>query len=505
MEKLSNEVLSLIVAHIYAKPPPPRSRDPFAPRRPPQGPNLYAVISRQWQHVVEAHVFASIKLDSSELRSLASVFNDARRRAILRRLEYNILLPTDGSYRHDRARNVSAFRSDIKKLLDLFSGWECHVSNAGKDNHDGHLELHLLTAWGPDVDASLDHKINYGYLTFDETRLPVTRRFTGLYLLVLPNRTLHPAAMCKLASAMPRLQRLELEYIDPVIGREDLRKEHLYALAAGLKSLSLPELRYLRINREGGSDPCNHSFSCGNFDVDGVDSLNESLRIISQRSPLFELHLSKTILSSHLFHHHVRLGLDTSTWSNLRHFTINAGVVCSNGKWYYTGDPDSVVPSVGSPDPSDGHDSDSEASSAESDDDSSRDAVANGSKPCHEWRNRPDPVVFDPLIEDMADAVTRMPQLHSGNLEIGTEQRDCIGIIIKYAESGQRFKDRPDWKEDGQEDMGTRRWQVWVGNDTEWNMTNGIKQKMRAWVGESGRIIMSSWPEPHETIEDAKY
>lgn len=502
MDDLSTELLSIIVAHLYAKPPPPKV---LIRNRPPPVRIPYATVSRRWQEVVEAHTLASIKFKSTELGTFASVYTDPRRRTNLRRLDYSVSLPTHGDSRSNHATNLTVFGAAMKDLLELLRGWEHDVPD-GDDNSIGRLEVRLQVVF--DVDMSRGPaEFNFDpsrssagrrYLSLEGAELPIVRRITTLAVDSYGGRALHPTAMCQLAAMMPRLRKLELEYLDPVNKCMAMRKEHRMALAAGLESLNLSQLNYLHIQRQSSDETFNHSFNCADLEVDGIDPLNDALRKISQSLPLTELHLSDTLISPHLFRLSIDSGSDASTWPTLRRFTIKAGLISPSGRWYYTGNLNDVEQGSGSPatwseDEEVVEGFDSEAGSTDSEDDPDRDAVTNGQRPSHVWRTRPDPEVFNPLVEDMADAVLRMPQLQQGHLEISLSYGDPIDVVLQCADIDQPFAESFSRQADkgGKE---TRRWQVWVGTATKWEIPSKVEQKWRAWLGADGKYVQSRWP-----------
>ncbi|KAI1412615.1 hypothetical protein F5Y13DRAFT_199837 [Hypoxylon sp. FL1857] len=499
MDNLSPEVLGLIVANLYAKPPPP----PFPDRRMSRAPHIpYAAVSRKWQHAVEPWIFTRIGLRSNELTTFADIFATPRRRALLRRLEYSVLLPTFGDSRRDFAENQAAFENGIRGLLDILRDWE--------SDDAGSLELWLTFKWNVDMTEgpaefhfdALNSSSSRRYLMLDGVRLPEVRRLTGLNILSSPGRALLPEAMCYLSNAMPCLEKLELEVLDPVNKRREMRKSHRLAFAAGLTALDLPRLAHLRIHHEITADVYNHSFDCGDLEEDGIDSLNDALRRVSQTAPLASLDLSGILVSSDLFRNRRAPGYDdSSVWPTLRHFNIKAGIIAPSGKWYYTGDP--AAADIGSDSEAGDEDEFSEggstasgsvASSTESDDNMSRDERANGVRPTHTWREVPDPDVFNSLVRDMAGAVLRMPQLRSGSMEVGTDYGAPVSVILKCAEAGQELVDRPDWKLDSEEERRTRRWHAWVGVVTEWELPEDVKKVWEEWLGEYGKSAVDSYP-----------
>lgn len=493
MDSLTTELLSMVVGHLYDKSPPPLFLNPLEPPASRLTKIPYACVSRKWQDMVEAYNFVSMKLKSTELDTFASIYSGLRRRSILRRLEYSVTLPTYGDSRHDHAANLTAFRAAVRSLFVLLTEWD-----KDDDNHGG-LEISLVVEFNVDTSqgpAEFDFNVvnssaNARYLTLDEVSLPVVRRITGLAVTARPGLAPHPTTMCQLAAKTPRLQKLTLEYLDPVNKRKSKRKEHRLAFAAGLDALNLPELTHLHIQRLSTTEPYNHNFNCGDLEEHGIDRLNVAIRSISQRSPLKDLHLEDTLISADLFRQAI--------WPTLQRFTIKAGLVSPSGQWYYTGDPTAVEPGFSDPGPdSDGEqdsdDDDSRAGSSDEDDDADRESFANGTRPSHAWRTHPDPEVFNPLILDMSDAVLRMPRLEEGHLEMSTNYGDPIGVVIKCAETGQTLVDRPDWEQDEEEEKRTRRWQVWIGTATEWVIPSEVEHKWRSWLGPHGKIIRSRYP-----------
>ncbi|KAI1387574.1 uncharacterized protein F4822DRAFT_287214 [Hypoxylon trugodes] len=488
MDKLSYEVLNLIAAYLYVRPwnyfstPDPERKSRM----------LYPTISREWQHTAERWTFERIRFTSNELTTFASLFAEPRRRALLRRLGYTVLLPTFGDSRHDFARNQAAFTDAIQGLLNILKDWE--------SEDVGSLELQISTDW--DVDQStgpitFDFTVQNSssirrFLTLDGKELPKVRCVTAFIIEnSSPGRALHPTAICQLSNVFPQLERLELDVEDPMNKRREMRKEHRRALAAGLLALDLPRLTYLRISRQTNTTVRNHSFDCGNLEDDGIDPLNDALRKLSQSSPLVHLELIGGILvSSDLFLDRRAHGHDSSVWPTLRSFRIQAEIIAPNGKWYYTGDPKAVeaepISYYSSSDDEDAMDS-----STEPEDDESRDAVANGREPTHEWRVQPDPNTFNPLAESMADAVLRMPRLASGTLEIEAYTGQYVDLILICAEAGEDFIRAPGSQFGSPEDKRVRRWHVWVGPDTKWEAPVEVKTKWREWLGENGKATSS--------------
>ncbi|OTB00313.1 hypothetical protein M426DRAFT_324363 [Hypoxylon sp. CI-4A] len=433
----------------------------------------------------------------------AKTFAASRRRALLRLLTYSVSLPTHGDSRHDFARNQAAFKDSILKLFNVLKSW---------DNDGAGLWLRINVEW--DIDKSqgpvefyfnaLSSSSARRYLMLDTAELPTVSCVVSLDIASSPGRALHPTAMCQLAGAMPHLEGLKLEILDPVNKRRQMRKEHRLALAAGLTTLDLPKLTWLSILRETSTSVFNHSYEHGDLEEDGFDALNDALRKLSQSAPLKDLALTGALISSDFFRSRRTTNPDSSIWPTLETFRIQADLITPGGLWYYTGDPDAVEPGAGSDIWDSDLDTDDEDAS-DSDDNVDRDAVANGTRPTHTWRTRPDPDLFDSLVEDMAGAVLRMPRLRMGSLEVNSPTHgETVDIILKCAEAGHGFDDRPDSRDDSDEGKSTRRWHAWVGNATEWEVPESVKRLWTEWLGDSGKSAVYRFPPvwPYNTNEN---
>ncbi|KAH8901681.1 hypothetical protein GQ53DRAFT_740457 [Thozetella sp. PMI_491] len=502
MDNLSPETISLIVVHLFAKPPPPAF---LSQRTPPLRRSPYAAISQRWQRAVEQHTFSTIRLQSKDLAAFQTLFSDLRRRALLRQLHFTVMLPTHGDSQHGHAENVAAFEAAISALFAMLAEWETQEGENDVANISN-LELRLGAEWDIDksegpVDFDFDvtkSSASRRYLTAEGVELPAVRRISAFQTFALAGRTLHPTATCKILAALPHLEKLDLEFLDPVPKRRELRRSLRIALGTGLERLQLPKLMSLRLSREEMASVNNHSFDCGDLEQDGIDALNAAVRKLAQSSPLTHLDLSDCLVSTDLFQHRSSPGgSNSSIWSTLQEFHINGGIVSPSGAWYYTGDAGASQPEPASPigdddDDDDEEDDDSDGAS-ESDDDLEADAVANGNRPTHIWRNRPDPDVFNRLAQAMADAVLHMPSLEMGQLQIGMNLHSPVGIELQCAAAGREMR-APDWTPEPDQERLVRRWRVWVGIESQWAVPAEVTAKWKEWVGEEGIISVGKWP-----------
>ncbi|KAI1080646.1 hypothetical protein F5B20DRAFT_589023 [Whalleya microplaca] len=470
MEAISNEILVISSNYLDS------TTSELAP---------YATISQRWQFVIEARTFAHIKLFSFDLPRFAAIFATPRRRALLRRLDYDLELPTYseadiGQFEtaHDHSANVYAFIVAVKHLFLLLKQWEHDASPPENDNF-GRLELilriHPPMDWG-NRPAEIGFGIGFARtenrylnLDFNGTELPRVQRVTGFSLPISVGHPLHPTAVIVLLGAMPRVSKADLGLLEPKLRMVRVRKAHRLALAQG----------------------------------DGVDELSRTLRVLSQRSPLVDLHLSNFVISSELFvdlRRH-QAGHDTANiWPNLQRFSITSGLVAPNGKCYYTWNPadvdiepdQQVLSSAGEHEIHMGiydHDAEDNVFGIPDNED-----VLNGESPTHEWRTRPDIEMFDPLILSMSQAVLKMPALKRLSFQIAMNMSDFTGLMLECIEAGENSIDPPDLKSELDEEVNVRRWKAWVGDATEWDIPQEIDELWRQWVGEEGKVIVGRWP-----------
>ncbi|EFR01628.1 hypothetical protein MGYG_04631 [Nannizzia gypsea CBS 118893] len=162
-------------------------------------------------------------------------------------------------------------------------------------------------------------------------------------ILNVPSRSPYPTATIKLLAALPKLEALELRLLQPKPKLIEIKREHRYILARGLEALSFSSLKSLCIYYEY-PEPYNHHFLPGNLHeprTSPVDSLNIALHKLSQIAPLTILKLTGGwVVSPELFW--PIESESTPFWPTLEYLEIEPSIVTPDGKYYYTGDPDSI-------------------------------------------------------------------------------------------------------------------------------------------------------------------
>lgn len=483
MEKLNHDVLALIVDELGLL----HCDDEQ------DGLRTYATISRAWQYAIEAHTFRDVSVKSTELDAFSGMYSpeNAHRRAATRRLTFLVHIPTYGNSRAGRAKNNNTFRKAVKSFLGELEGWH------------GSLKLCIwpLTVTEPD-----DVRGVPSHLTLDDgtaASLPVVRVVTG-FQVGWTHCEMHPTAMCQLAGVFPRLQTLDLLMDDD--HQHHLRVERRAALARGLVRLKglLPKLRSLSLACH--SQPIyNYSFKCRSLEDEqrGVDEVSEAVRLLAQET-VTELSLHGFLLSPDLFRDRSPPADQdagaTAAWPLLRRLVIDARLMGADGRWYFTGNPNKFRFLEGwSPvAPDDDHDSDSNSDSDSSvgsyraADARTRDTEGDGEEPDNEWRDRADPGTFHPLIQELTTTVREhMPNLRVGSLRVSHSHSPSVTIAC--ATAGERLPDNFSRDGSGSEDddrVQQRRWDVYIGESTEWDIPEDLLEQWREWVGEEGSVCV---------------
>lgn len=503
MEKLSTEVLSIILTHLLANPTQER-------------PSAYATVARSWQYVVEAFSFAKIIIESNELDSLDRIFSGPglHRRCLLRELKYAIGLPTHGDSREDHTTNERAFGSAVQSLFHLLKPWDKDHDGSHDEQYGriawsySNLELHLWLSYSVDTQNKSGAARRYHTL-LPEFNIPQVHCITSLVVGPILSLTAayHPTTLCQIATLLPSLRSLHLNYRDPAVKRHTMRKGHRAALASGLRALAsnLPELETLWIRRDNGKDPSNHSFACSDLQNDGVDPLCDAISHLAEICHLKELHLENIMISPDLFRHKPSgislpdADQEFPTFPDLRRLAITSGILAPSGKWYYTGDPAPVQSFDDEyiPDDDEHDDAQSDVNSGDGSGDennSARDRFVNGECPYHVWRTRPDPDTFDPLIQDLTEAMLkRMPRLELAQLRFGSGLHGSVGITIQWFEAGYPLLGLPSLEQSRVEDVTVRRCKASVGRGSEWEVPAGVMAMWREWAGASCVVETGVW------------
>lgn len=88
-----------------------------------------------------------------------------------------------------------------------------------------------------------------------------------------------------------------------------------------------------------------------------------------------------------------------------------------------------------------------------------------------------------------------MPALQTGDMELGSEDRPPVILVLKFAAVGCAFQDRPDYRtRDTQEDMRSRRLQIWNGRGVETFLFQETKAVLMKCLGPDGFLMIHTYP-----------
>ncbi|VUC26859.1 unnamed protein product [Clonostachys rosea] len=465
MEKLSVEIISLIIDELRLHIIDGEDITPVTRSKPHLAP--YAAVSKTWQALVETRNFTFLQLEESELEKFAEIFAaQPQRRTCLRRIHLILSEP-----------NGESFQSGIRFLAQLLHEWDQNVV--------GDLLPQLkvsITGWGE--------------ARFDEaslSQIPLMRRVTSFFSHSgMRHGTIYPDVALQIASRMPRLETLAVQFQEPsrpLEHRRLARFQYRRQLGETLLQLQqrdcLPRLKHLGLNRFGYG-PLNHSFELENvLDEDGVDRLCEAVRVFAQRSTSLEkLVLINILISPDLFRNTRVVGVAEETlWPTVQQLFIKSNILTPSGEWLYTGLPDSIQPRWVRYRQNSVIDFD-EYSEVDDSDDSMEDFLtATDMNPHHLWRTQPDPQVLEPLLLDLVGAMDRMPKLRAGLFHLAPNRNAFQGLMFQWAQPGVKYMAEKERKVNDTPE-NRRRCKFTIGNFTDWEPSKEIMSNLQKWVGD---------------------
>ncbi|CAI6094448.1 unnamed protein product [Clonostachys chloroleuca] len=465
MEKLSVEIIRLVIDELQLSLLDGECPTPISRSKPHLAP--YAAISKTWQALVEDRNFAFLQLERSELETFAEIIAaQPHRRTCLRRIHLILSEPSGES-----------FQSGIRFLAQLLNEWDQNVD----DDLLPQLKV-SITGWGE--------------TRFDKASLlqmPLMRRVTSFFSHSgMRHGTIYPDVALQIASRMPRLETLAVQFQEPSrplehrrLARFQYRRQLGEALLRLQQEGCLSRLKHLGLNRFGYG-PLNHSFELENvLDEEGVDRLCEAIRIFAQRSTSLEkLVLINILISPDLFRNTRILGVtEEPTWPTIQHLFIKSNILTPSGEWLYTGLPDSIQPRWVRYRQDSVVDFDEYSEVDDSDDGMEDFLAATDMNPHHLWRTQPDPQVLDPLLLDLIGAIDRMPKLRTGLFHLAPNRNAFQGLMFQWAQPGLRYMAEKDGKVNDAP-KNCRRCKFTIGNFTDWEPSKKIMTNLQQWVGD---------------------
>ncbi|KAL2784215.1 hypothetical protein BJX66DRAFT_91332 [Aspergillus keveii] len=529
---IPHEIIDLIIPHLWEislETPPLRVWE--VDKKPnSRGLASYATISRTWQFAIERYTFASIMTCSDDLPRLKRIVGDcARRRSHVKELWFSInLLPYSESRRYfverpeEHQANLAAFQQGIQDLWGELSRWsrECHPSgirlvlNAdARINRDAENNEHLVSDGLTARWQYPDHFLSLG----QDTRLPSLPAISELGV-GFEGRYFHPSAIETLILSLPAVRRLHLFVGAPQPRNHELRAEHRAILAQALGSHTLRQLEFLSVSMEY-STPNNHSWDMSPahdpYYPEG-DVLNRAICKLAQRSLRFLNLMDGWPISPALWGAGDQDDASNSAaeivFPCLETVYVQHSHITYDGRWFYTGHPEAPPPSSGhtaappiyidypSPLPIEAADnSNPEALGRENTIDRTRHLIQNADHPFHEWRVRPDPEMYNPLLRSLMRAVLQMPRLKSLWVELYTKTLLSNRIMMQVVAPGEKAGVLR-WTRRLEDDLGRWRWIVLVEEDLNdmldwaWKVPADVYPLMREMVGEDGAVLVQRFP-----------
>ncbi|KAM0424899.1 hypothetical protein ACHAPT_009955 [Fusarium lateritium] len=458
MDKLPYALISLIISCLL--------EDDTGDRKPWSKPPpiaQYASISRSWQDAVERHTFSEVKVRSDEFSRFESAFRHTNRRHALSTINYEIVLPRYSQARcwkferpHEHAENLIVFSRAVHAILSTLHAWQVEDEAVNGAAGSGCRPIHLDMRAESRLDSSSLQRQGIGlyrmgghFLDFIEpcSVLPKVKRVSEMSIRGVI-RPLHPSAAFSIVSALPNLECICIDLLEPGKARGDIQRQHRSVLTHHLSSMnstSFSSLTRLYLNWDS-CEPWDHSFAPNDLrdpSQGSKDALSMALHTISQSLPITELYLyGPFMISSELFWPNDSDSPDSPPhWPTLQCLTVYASIIAPDGTYYYTGTPQTPESEDSDPWwPESPGEAEVDTAGYASDDSRVRDPFnrrdirrSNGMLPLNNWRSELDPERFNPLVLALSRAVCCMPML--GELEFCMAARLAISPLIEAPNS----------------------------------------------------------------------
>ncbi|CAD0099886.1 unnamed protein product [Aureobasidium mustum] len=324
MNSLPIEVLTNIISYCPTG-RPSRSHQCLGP---------YALVSRQWQQVVERRVFSSLKLRSSELDFFNTLYSAGggreHRRSALRKLRF-IIESIPGTHEaleseppSERAaaryRDTEIAMHVLGKLYSVLSSWSLKKA------------IILEIEFPPETCLS---KSAIDLISTTE----LVKRFE-----FHSTAQRDPILLVHIAARMHDLQEIkwELNDYDKSINSVSRRKarydfaKQLRSLVETCSSLRTIELRFVN------ETPADESIVVPSILLPRIslDHLSESLKLLSSMTRLTTLVLHSVVISEQFFEQS-KSSPKTPMWPSLSHVKINYSPMVADGGWFFEQEPSS--------------------------------------------------------------------------------------------------------------------------------------------------------------------
>ncbi|KAF6783603.1 hypothetical protein CSOJ01_15876 [Colletotrichum sojae] len=389
--------------------------------------------------------------DTESLRRFDEDFADPHRRALVKELNYKIILPPISEKRtkkfqskKEAAANTAAITQALVDLFERLSTW--HLARADAAESGIKLVTHIEPSYIPpcpmddyrhDGEPIWIFRNALKYLALDKSLLPSSGLLPEVHAISeidtgTGKYNLHPSIYAVLTKSLRSLRRVSFTLQMPTRRHMFQRREIRSAFADALRDAPFLDLQVLDVTLNDGAPP-NETFALDVFtDSSGQDDLSLAVQRLLQLPRLRKASFrGGWILAPSAFQ------TDTSFGSHIERLFIEIVPMTPDGKWLTTGNIEDAVEDYDRPS--------SEESLAALD---SQDSDATDYIPDHSWdqedgeypqcffRYTFDSRTFDPLVISLAQGVRRMPALRE--LELNVYQ--SVELELKYFASGVKNK-----------------------------------------------------------------
>lgn len=256
IDRLPQEVLEIIVQFLPENPPLAgfsswiMAQNPMSLHAPrPQSVLAsYCTISRRWQAALEKRLFESIRVDSSadELKTFAEVTKTPRRRALLRRLQFTVMLPTydQNAYSRlerdpDREANDATFQYAVSRLFGVLHAWDEDGAGLAKlhltiGNMHSPPDLRRKNVYSGDIGA---YRRSRSRVHLRATELPEVRCVSSLtFANGDKGRQTTIQGWVGLVQKLPSLHNVKIHVLDNEMRYPGIRRDEHHGLARALQT-----------------------------------------------------------------------------------------------------------------------------------------------------------------------------------------------------------------------------------------------------------------------------
>ncbi|KAL2818074.1 hypothetical protein BJX63DRAFT_83196 [Aspergillus granulosus] len=314
----------------------------------------YAIVSKQWQAIIEKRTFSSLSLDTTQLLELARTVSRPRQH-LIRQLRLKILSPEyapaareEVETDEDREQNNHAFTDAIHSLFKVLAGWS--------NNTEASLSLSIYARSPSDyVENSLEEikrrsrnskdllqwRYESSYLQFLDSpeTFPMVHTVGAFETCgnedIQINRNIAPAAISRILSRLPRVRKVQGRLSDDErknhFLRDKLRADFALSLSHWPTSIEHLDLNYR------GWPPMDPNFPPLVRSDPGNDALSIALHCLSQQ--LVTLSLSDIMISPELFWPPGSTTESPPSWPKLMSYRLEYTMATPSGDWLFERDP----------------------------------------------------------------------------------------------------------------------------------------------------------------------